>query len=624
MADLLQARDITKRYGDRLLFEAVNFYLSEGDKTAIIGLNGSGKTSLLRILAQHESPTQGSVTCKKDLKISFLEQDCALDENKTVIEAMFHADNSIARCVAEYEKAVAGTNKQLLQQCTDNMDQLGAWQYENKLRKILDKLKITNLYQRISELSGGQKKRVALASVLVEESDLLILDEPTNHLDIEMIEWLEKYLDEEVNSLLMITHDRYFLDRVCNGIVEIDNHALMFYRANYSRYVELKAMQTEAMQAGADKAENLLRTEIDWLRRMPKARTHKPKYRVKAVDELIKKANSVNRNKTLEINMQASRLGSKVVNLKNVNKAFGDRPVIRDFSYVFAPYEKLGIAGNNGCGKTTLLKLITGQLKPDTGKISIGDTVKFAYYSQNDMAFYDDERPIDAVNRIAEVVKLSDGNTVSASAFLNMFKFPVPVQFEKISKLSGGEKRRLYLCTVLMQQPNFLILDEPTNDLDIITLQVLEDYLMRFNGCVLVVSHDRFFMDKIADRVFVFDTDGQIRDFPGNYSEFLNSKPLMHHKAYDSGKKKPVQQEPIYSNSKTKKGLTFKERRELVQLEKDIEQLENEKKSIEEEMNNNGANHTLLFASTHRLAEIIALIQEKEERWLILSEKQAD
>jgi len=619
MASLLQASSISRRYGGKLLFADVDFFVDEGDKIAIVGLNGSGKSSLLKIISGDETPDTGQISLRRDIKIAVLHQDYSSDPDKTILQAMLHDGSELQECIAAYEKALLGDDSVVLQQAIEKMDAMQAWNYESRMKQILSRLKIEDVNRKISTLSGGQKKRVALASVLVVESDLLILDEPTNHLDLDMIEWLEDYLDNEVKSLVMITHDRYFLDRVCTRIAEIEKPTVFFYEGNYSRYIELKNLRDEAMQAGAEKARNLLRTEIEWLRRMPKARTHKSKYRIKTVGELSDKAHVQKSNSSINIRMEASRLGSKVLNLKNISKSYGDKKVLSSFSYVFAPYEKVGIVGNNGTGKTTLLNIINSKIFPDTGTVSLGDTVKLAYYTQDGLRFDDSERPIDVVSKIADVVKLSDGNTVSASAFLQMFRFQPPQQYDLISKLSGGEKQRLYLCTVLMQQPNFLILDEPTNDLDIITLQVLEDYLVNFKGCVLIVSHDRFFLDKIVDHVFVFSSTGSIKDFPGNYSQYRYSKEFA-----ESPKplKQPVSiPEKKQTSAPAKSGLTYKERLEIQQIEMDLKSLETLKQEINNKISESSVNQIELFASSKQLGEVIIRISELELRWFELSAK---
>ncbi len=626
MKPFLQGENLSKRWGELMLFENISFTVFEGQKVALIAKNGTGKSTLMDLLAGKETPDSGIITVTNDIKIGYFEQIPKLNPEHSVLEEIFTSDNEKLKTVKEFELAVTENNQAKIAEISSKMDELGAWDIEVEIKQILTELKIDLHDQKIAELSGGQKKRVALAKVLIDKPDLFILDEPTNHLDLEMIEWLEAYLEKTKSTLLMVTHDRYFLDRVCNEIIEMEDSQIYRYMGNYSYFLEKRDERIEMQQASVAKAKNLLRTEIEWMRRMPQARSHKAKYRVNAFDDLKDKASQKLNTETINLNVKSSRLGKKMVELENVSKSFPGVRLIENFTYKFSRFEKVGIIGNNGSGKSTFLNLITQKLQPDSGNIEIGQTIKFGYYHQDGISFDDRERVIDAVNKIAEFITFEDGTKMSAAQMLNFFLFPPDTQYNYIEKLSGGEQRRLYLCTVLMENPNFLILDEPTNDLDIMTLNVLEEYLKSFGGCVIIVSHDRFFMDKIVDHLFVFEGDGKITDFPGNYTIYRN-KQLQDQenekaKSQDQSKKKQAEKEQIKDDSKSvqNRKLTFNEKREFESLENEIAKLEAEKETLETSMNSGTLLHDELFRQSERLVVIKDLIDEKELRWLELSE----
>jgi ATP-binding cassette subfamily F protein uup len=626
MRPFLQGENLSKRWGETMLFENISFTVFEGQKVALIAKNGTGKSTLLDLLAGKETPDSGKITITNDIKIGYFEQIPKLNPDHTILEEIFVTDNEKLKTVKEFELAVTENNQAKIAEISSKMDELGAWDIEVEIKQILTELKINLLEHKISELSGGQKKRVALAKVLIDKPDLLILDEPTNHLDLDMIEWLEAYLDKTKSTLLMVTHDRYFLDRVCNEIIEMEDSQIYRYMGNYSYFLEKRDERIEIQQASVTKAKNLLRTEIEWMRRMPQARSHKAKYRINAFSELQEKASKKLNTESVNLNVKSSRLGKKMVELENVSKSFPGVNLIENFSYKFSRFEKVGIIGKNGTGKTTFLNLITQALQPDSGIIEIGATIKFGYYRQDGISFDNRERVIDAVTKIAEFITFEDGTKMSAAQMLNFFLFPPDTQYNYIEKLSGGEQRRLYLCTVLMQNPNFLILDEPTNDLDIMTLNVLEEYLKSFAGCVIIVSHDRFFMDKIVDHLFVFEGDGKITDFPGNYTIYRNKQLFDEEnekaKAQNQTRKKEVEKIQIKddSNSTQKKKLTFNEKREFEALENEIAQLEAEKEILETALNSGNLSHDELFRQSEKLVLIKELIDEKELRWLELSE----
>lgn len=628
MKPFLQAENLSKRWGELMLFETISFTVFEGQKVALIAKNGTGKSTLLDILAGKETAESGKITLTNNVEVGYFEQIPKLNPTHTIIEEIFESENEKLKTVKAFEFAVAKNKQEKIAEISAKMDELNAWDFEVEIKQILTQLKITQLEQKVSELSGGQQKRLALAKILINKPDLLILDEPTNHLDLEMIEWLEAYLTKTNSTLLMVTHDRYFLDRVCNEIIEMEDNQIYKYQGNYSYFLEKREQRIEIQHASITKAKNTMRTEIEWMRRMPKARSTKAKYRVDAFQGLKEKASQRFDDKLVQLNVKSARLGKKIVELENVSKAFPGVNLIEDFSYKFSRLEKVGIVGKNGTGKTTFLNLITNALPPDSGNIEIGQTIKFGYYRQDGISFDPQERVIDAVQKIAEYIQFEDGTKMSAGQMLSYFLFPPETQYNYIEKLSGGEQRRLYLCTVLMQNPNFLILDEPTNDLDIMTLNVLEEYLISFAGCVIVVSHDRFFMDKIVDHLFVFEGEGKVSDFPGNYTIYRNKfledqaktqaleKALAKRLAQEQVKK----QTGINSPSQKKRKLSFSEKREFEQLEPEISKLGDQIVELEELLNSGILPHNELYEKSKELEKLKTLLDEKEFRWLVLSE----
>lgn len=622
----LDVQNLTKRFGERLLFDHISFSIAEGERVGLIAKNGTGKSTLLNILAGREGKDEGEITWRNDLTVGYLEQTPVYPEGMTVMEACFYHGNEVTRLIKEYEKCMAAEGNPGLDDLLSQMEQLKAWDYERKAKEILSKLKITDYDQPVSQLSGGQVKRVALANVLITEPDLLILDEPTNHLDLDMVEWLEDYLGKGKLSLLMVTHDRYFLDNVCSEILELDNQTMYSYKGNYEYYLEKRGQRMTAEDARTAHARNLYRTELDWMRRMPCARGHKARYRKEAFYELEKVAKRRVQDNNITLSGGAAYIGNKIFEAEHLCKSFGpDKIILNDFSYIFSRYEKMGIVGNNGTGKSTFIKMLLGLVKPDSGKLEIGETVKFGYYSQEGLQFKEDEKVIDIIRKIAEYVEI-DGHRITAGQFLQQFLFTPEEQYNYVAKLSGGEKRRLYLCTILIKNPNFLILDEPTNDLDIVTLQVLEEYLQNFKGCAIIVSHDRYFMDKVVDHLLVFRGQGDIRDFPGNYSQYREWKDAkeQHDRELEKEKeeKKKVEEKPRRAHSSDKKRMTYKERLEYRQLTKDIEALEKEKKDIETALCSGTLGVEELTEKSKRLPELNDELDEKSMRWLELSELQ--
>lgn len=623
MISYLQVDNLSKRFGEQLLFENISFGIGKGQKVALIAKNGMGKSTLLRIIAGKDTSETGTVIFRNDITIGILDQDPALQPENTVFEEVFNSESPVLRLIKSYETAVVHNDTAALEKLIPEMDAHSAWDYDNTIKQILSELKIDTYDKKIHLLSGGQKKRVGLAKVLISNPDFLILDEPTNHLDIEMTEWLEEYLGKSNSTLLMVTHDRYFLDRVCNQIIEIDEFGLFSYDGNYAYYLEKREERIANRNQTIDKARNLMRTEQEWMRRMPQARSHKAQYRIDNFYKLKETASQNVSEKKLELDIQGKRLGKKILELDHVNKSFDGQCMLRDFSYKFVRGEKIGIVGKNGVGKSTFLNIITQNLQPDSGSISIGETVVYGYYRQSGISFNDNDRVIDIVKDISERIDLGNGKIMSASQFLEYFMFTDKQQYSLVGKLSGGERRRLYLLTVLMSNPNFLILDEPTNDLDIVTLNVLEDYLSGFRGCLLVVSHDRFFTDKVVDRIFAFEGDGRIKDFPGNYTIYKNKKE-EEEEQLEKEKKRNAQANtpPPASIEKTdkKRKLSFKERQEIQQLETDIDQLNSEKSGIETALNSGTLSPDELMEKSNRIAEIISILDDKEMRWLELSE----
>ena len=626
MRPFIQAENISKRWGELMLFEDISFTVSEGQKVALIARNGTGKSTLLNMLAGKDTPDSGSVTVTNNIRIGYFEQIPKLNPKHTVLEEIFETDDEKLRTVKEFELAMAKNDQEKITEISARMDHLAAWDVEVEIKQVLTQLKITDLAQPVEQLSGGQQKRLALAKVLVQNPDFLMLDEPTNHLDLEMIEWLEEYLSKTKSTLLMVTHDRYFLDRVCNEIIEMEDNQIYRYQGNYSYFLQKRNERIEMQNASVAKAKNLLRTELEWMRRMPKARSHKAKYRVDSFYEIKEKAGQKFGEESVELSVKSARLGKKIVEIENLSKSYPGINLIEDFSYKFSRFEKIGIVGKNGTGKTTFLNLITGAMKPDKGIIEIGQTIKFGYYRQDGINFDPQERVIDAVSKIAEFIIFEDGTRMTSSQLLTRFLFPPDTQYNFIEKLSGGEKRRLYLCTVLMQNPNFLILDEPTNDLDILTLNVLEEYLKAYEGCVVVVSHDRFFMDKIVDHLFIFEGNGQVTDFPGNYTIYRNQieatgvkeikKETKVKTKENSGDKNQTNQ----MGTQPRKKLSFKEKREMEQLETELGQLEKQKEELEVVLHSGGLDHEQLHQKSEELMKLNDALDEKELRWLELSE----
>lgn len=621
MISYLQAENISRRIGDNLLFEKITLNISKGDKTGLVAVNGAGKSTMLDILAGKENPDTGALSVRRDLKIAYLMQMPELDDSNRIFDELFSTGSKLTGLIREYEETAISGTPEKLQSVIQRMDDSKAWDYEVAMKQILFKLQLTDLHAVIGTLSGGQKKRVALAKVLVEDADLLIFDEPTNHLDLDMIEWLEDYLMKSNKTILMVTHDRYFLDRVCNVILELDDKELFRYDGNYEYFLEKKQERENAARQSTDKARNLFRTELDWMRRMPKARSHKAKSRISSFYDLREKAAYRPDDKSININVNISRMGKKILELKNVNKSYGEKTILSNFNYTFNRFEKAGLVGPNGSGKTTLLNILTGLQQPDNGIIEKGETIVFGYYRQEGIQFDDEMTVLDSVKKIAETVTLNDRSVMTASQFLNYFLFPPDRQFTLIRKLSGGEKRRLYLLTILMKNPNFLILDEPTNDLDILTLNVLEEYLSGFPGCVLIVSHDRYFMDKVVDHVFEFKGEGVIRDFAGNYTQ-LREKQKGEERQKPTVTSKQAKTPDIPAKKEKKSGLTFREKKELETLTAEIQALEAEKKNVEKELSSGDTRTPDEFYELSRKhGEIIQVLDEKEFRWLELSEK---
>lgn len=618
MVSYLQVDGLTKSFGDLILFKDISFGIAEGQRVGLIAKNGAGKTTLLNILAGKEGYDGGNIVYRRDLKVAYLEQDPHYPEELTVLEACFHHGNSTVELIKEYEKCMETEGHPGLEELLIRMEHEKAWDYERQAKQILSQLKIRDFNQKVKHLSGGQLKRVALANTLITEPDLLILDEPTNHLDLDMTEWLEEYLQRANLSLLMVTHDRYFLDRVCSEILEIDNRQVYQYKGNYTYYLEKREERVNAVTVEIERANNLYRTELEWMRRMPQARGHKARYREDAFYELEKVAKQRFNNDNVKLDVKASYIGSKIFEAEHLFKSFGDLKILDDFSYIFSRYEKMGIVGNNGTGKSTFIKMLMGEVEPDSGTIDIGETVRFGYYSQDGLQFDDQLKVIDVVQNIAEVIELGNGKKLTASQFLQHFLFTPETQHSYVYKLSGGERRRLYLCTVLMRNPNFLVLDEPTNDLDIVTLNVLEEYLQNFKGCVIVVSHDRYFMDKVVDHLLVFNGQGDIRDFPGNYSHYRDWKEMRDLRQKEEEKPKEEKTDRVRLNDKRK--MSYKEKREFEQLEKDIAALEGEKEQIELALCSGALSVDELTEKSIRLPEVNNLIEEKTMRWLELSE----
>ncbi|WP_273211547.1 ABC-F family ATP-binding cassette domain-containing protein [Runella zeae] len=617
----LSAENISKSFGDKWLFKDLTIGLNRGDKVALIGANGTGKTTLMTILAGITPLDQGVVSVRKDIRVGYLDQAPDFDPQFPVMEVLFSGNNPVALAVKEYEQALLLHDEKRLTKAIERVDSLQGWDFEARVKEILGKLGVPDVEAKIGTLSGGQRKRVALAKVLIESPDLLILDEPTNHLDLSMVEWLENYLNTQNTTLLLVTHDRYFLDTVCNTIVELDNGNLYTYRGNYAYFLEKKAEREAVEAAEIDKARNLYRKELDWIRRQPKARGTKAKYRVDAFEDTKEKASQRRYDNQMELNVKSTRLGSKIVELQSIGKRFGDKTVVHNFLYTFKKGDRIGIVGKNGAGKSTLLNMITGALRPDNGQVVRGDTVQFGYYQQTDLEYKDGQRVVDWVKEVAEVIRLGTGQTVTASQYLQAFLFPPNKQGTLIEKLSGGEKRRLQLLRVLMAEPNFLILDEPTNDLDITTLNVLEEFLMNFPGCLIIVSHDRYFLDRLVDHLFVFEEGGNIRDFPGNYTDYRN---FLAENTISKAESKNTAERPAPTASPapstTKRKASYKEQKEFESLEIEMAKLEQEKADYIQKLNGGSNNHQDITQWAQQIERINTSLEEKEMRWLELSE----
>lgn len=614
----LSVENISKAYGERVLFENVSFGINKDQKIALIAKNGAGKSSLLKILIGQDTPDTGQVVSRKGLKIAFLSQEPALPEELTIEDYIFQEENPILKVIQQYEHALEHPEDEVAyQKAFEAMERHEAWDFETQYKQILFQLKLTNLRLPIKHLSGGQRKRLALANVLISKPDLIFLDEPTNHLDLEMIEWLENFFAKEKMTLFMVTHDRYFLERVCNEILELDEGTLYSYKGNYTYFLEKKQQRLDQEQASQEKAKNLYVRELDWIRRQPKARTTKSKSRIDDFALIKEQAQKRRREHVVELEIAMQRLGSKIIELHNVVKKFPEKTILDRFSYVFKRGERVGIIGKNGTGKSTFLNLLTGKITPDAGKIIIGETVQFGYYTQQGIEINPQEKAIDVIKKYGEYIPLLKGRTLSAAQLLERFLFDRKKQYDYVEKLSGGERKRLYLCTVLIQNPNFLILDEPTNDLDIVTLNVLEEFLLDYDGCLVIVSHDRYFMDKIVDHLFVFKGEGEVQDFPGNYSDYFTYE-------QSSVRETPKEEKaPATKNSwrGANSTLSQNEQRELSRLEKEIAQLEAQKATIEAHFTQEALSSEELQEQSQALSEVLTLLEEKSDRWLELSIK---
>ncbi|APY12732.1 ABC transporter [Seonamhaeicola sp. S2-3] len=614
----LTVENISKSYGELVLFENLSFSVHKDQKIAFVAKNGTGKTSILNILSGNDQADSGNIIYRKDIKVSFLSQDPKLDNNLTIEETIFASDNLILEVIRNYEKALLNPeDTEAYQKAFENMEQHHAWDFETQYKQILFKLKLENLNQKVGLLSGGQKKRLSLANALINKPDLLILDEPTNHLDLEMIEWLEAFFAKENITLFMVTHDRYFLERVCNEILELDEGKLYSYKGNYSYYLEKRDARIEREAIETGKAKQLFKKELDWMRRQPKARTTKSKSRIDDFKDIKHRAHQRRKEHQVQLELNMERLGSKIIEFHNVSKAFEDKTILNGFNYTFKKGERVGIIGKNGTGKTTFLNILTQTTQPDGGKVVKGDTVKFGYYTQNGITIKPEQKVIDVIREFGDYIPLKKGRQISAQQLLERFLFSRKKQYDFVEKLSGGERKRLYLCTVLIQNPNFLILDEPTNDLDIVTLNVLESFLLDFPGCIIVVSHDRYFMDKVIDHLFVFKGEGEIEDFPGNYTDYRvyeDSQPVISKVSEDKKEKQSWKQ-----NEASK--LSFNEEKELRNIESKLKSLAYDKKQLEDKFLNPDLTQEEINTLSDELQKIIDTIEAKEERWFELSEK---
>ena len=612
----ISVENISKSYGDRILFNNISFGINKSQKIAFVAKNGTGKTSILNIIAGIDIPDEGQVIQRKDIQVAYLSQNQIFDNHLTIEETIFATENRILPIIKQYEKALENPeDSENYQKAFDLMDQNNAWDFETQYKLVLSKLKLNNLSLRVDKLSGGQKKRLSLAILLINKPDLIILDEPTNHLDLEMIEWLEDYFKKEKITLFMVTHDRYFLERVCNEIIELDHGELYKYKGNYSYYLEKKEERISLEATITNKAKNLFKKELDWMRRQPKARTTKSKSRIDDFFKIKEKAYKRRQDHSVQLEINMARLGSKILELHKLKKSFGDLKILDGFEYVFKKGERIGIIGKNGTGKSSFLNILTNKEPVDTGKVVVGDTVKFWYYTQKGIVIKEGQKVIEVIKEFGEEIPLAKGRRISASQLLERFLFDKKKQYDFVEKLSGGEQKRLYLCTVLIQNPNFLILDEPTNDLDVITLNVLESFLLDFPGNLIVVSHDRYFMDKIVDSLFVFRGNGIVENFPGNYSDYRtyeDSKPKE--KVVKVEKKQPEKKLPQVK-------LSFEEKREFGSLEKDIERLVQKKKLIEASFMDEGITQEQVTEKSEELQRVISSLEQKEERWFEISMK---
>ena len=626
MESYLQIDNLTKTIGDIVLFDKLTINIAEGEKVGIIARNGIGKSTLLNIIAGNEDYNSGTIIFRNDITISYLKQTPVFEKGTTILEACFSNGSPVLQIISEYEGAMAEGNQKRIEHAISMMDSHDAWNHETRAKQILTQLNITDFNRVVDNLSGGEIKRVALASALISNPDLLILDEPTNHLDVEITEWLEDWLSGSNITLLLVTHDRYMLDRVCNRIIEIDDRRAYSYSGSYSYYIEKRKERLEAEASQRESDLNLYRTEIDWMRRMPCARGTKARYRKESFYELEERLSHKRIENNVVLDVKASYIGKKIFEIEHLSKSFGNKIILKDFSYIFTKFEKLGIVGANGVGKSTFIKMLLGLEPQDSGVIERGTTLKIGYYSQEGLKFNENEKVIDVITDIAEHVDLDDGRKMSAGQFLQKFLFSPATQHKYVYKLSGGEKRRLYLCSILMQSPNFLILDEPTNDLDIHTLQVLEEYLASFKGCVIIISHDRYFMDKTVDHLLVFEGDGIVTQFPSSYSDFIEWKRLKEaeeRKKLEEERNKNLQKSSKTDNSQSKKSdkLTYKEKREMESIEAELAQLENEKSELEDLLNSGTLPFDKLQIHSARIGEIIERTDEITLRWLELSEK---